>query len=914
MATTDFNIYFPANNLNPQGWISEFITPVLSRTGVNRSDEANLFYDDLLTQQNKDNLKKAGFTEEEIDKFVLLRSGYSFLEINGHKSYVREGGENKLLFLNGNYLDLLEVDANYRDSILENRDLIKYITFMSQIKPYQQAFLQPYIRLQYGVRRNKKEDYTWYDFPFKQKFDLDFILSSGRPRTEGAGIVSVDVENKFNIATYINSNISIEFFFGNLKLLTQEMDQFGNPSNKKNNESLFPFGFNFAKLVENLDIKTQAIRLEYGRKVATGFEDIVVAGESLSGMKSIIEEREKRVILLNKTSHDFEFKESGEVTLSVNYMNFHDVSMKSPNNIIVPGKTSPNITKLKLKQKYGTLVDSYNKYKEEIQLLEEKLVDIKKVDEAVVVDKINSEQKNLQIKDLQTKLENLNKNFNLIKRSIKPSISNLLLDIIRNNGQLFGINFNTKQNGKIFNVVSEIFLVSPFQKDNGDFRTIFTYTKSYDTNKFLENAKTPNLFGGSELVKKDLLTRTYARIFNSPYTGIDPKDKKYGNIMFFPLKALIQAAYSMLDTDERDRIPHMLFGSVLLKVGNEMCSVNVGDLLIEVGVFQKWYYEKVLKKDRLEYAFGSFMMDIMTDLVPEALYRNRVGFDDKAPTTALKEVQYYLKSSPSEDLIRDIYIQNDLNRLKEFTNLLVRNAPLKKIKPLIYYGQLNNQTTQVPSPLFANLGISEFKLNEIEDAAKGIPHIKIGADGGFFTSVSFNKTDFPLIRTALTLESLADKASRYFFAYYQLTINMMGTNMFNYDSVVCVPANPLGINTEENDIGIVGYYKVKSTTDSLDSDNNYTTTAIADWVFNPRQQNREKQKDSSGPYSDRVITDKISLAITNPENYVIEFLENDPNTIIALQAQKMQPPKKKTKEEAKKEKEKPKKEKVIRDV
>ena len=107
--------------------------------------------------------------------------------------------------------------------------------------------------------------------------------------------------------------------------------------------------------------------------------------------------------------------------------------------------------------------------------------------------------------------------------------------------------------------------------------------------------------------------------------------RSYGNIMFFPLKALFFAAYSFLNDDEKTKIPHMLFSNVMMKVGTSECSINIGDLLVESTTFQKWYYNKFFQKDRIDYPFGSFISDIMEDLVPQATYKNKVGFDSRAP-------------------------------------------------------------------------------------------------------------------------------------------------------------------------------------------------------------------------------------------------------------------------------------------
>lgn len=884
MAAKDkINVYFPIVNLNPQGWISQFITPILSKTVPNRSGLANLFYDTIINVENLQHLEKIGFSDKDIGNFITRRSSIE---------------EDKMIFLNGNFLDRFEVEEPLRESTLEEKELAIYTKFMSTIKPHQQAFLQPYIKLQYGYRNNKKEEFTWVDFPFTQKYDIDFILGPGKPRSEGSGITNVSTENQLNIATHINSQIRINFLFGNMQILTQEMNEDGIPTEKNTNKK-FPYGFSFLKLASNFDFNKEIIRLEYGRKVAPGFEEEIAGGEGQL-LRSVIEKREKKVFLLSKTKHDFSFDEKGVIELSVYYNNFHDERMGLANNVAIPSPTPANSQALDLPITYGNFLVKYKELMQQTKVLEEKIQQTMKTDESQVLSKSKQEERNVTISKLNEDLAAANKNLNLIKRSLKPSLSTIFIDKIKSQGQLFAVSFKTTKDKKVFKVETFISLIHP---ESGDFSKIYSYEDSYDMDQFLTRTPVPKGYESNNKKLEEDLTKTYARIFNSPYDYKEKEntDKNYGHIMFFPLKALFSVAYSFLDEEEKKEIPYMLFGNVLLKVGAKMVSVNIGDLLIETETFQKWYYEKFFRKDRLDYPFGVFIRDIMLDLVPEALHRNRTGFDDRSPTSAVKEVQYYLLDEPSEKLKQYVYIRNNLDDLKELSKMLSR-IPTSNPKPIIYFGQINNQTTQVPSPLFSNLGVSEFKFNEEEDAKKGIPHIKIGADGGFFTKVGFSAQDFSKIRTAMALESLADKASRYFFFYYQLSIESMGTNMFNYDSVVCVPSNPLGGDSQENDTGVAGYYKVINISDNIDANNYYTSTSRADWVFNPKYADREKDKMVKAPSSDMIIKDRVDCSINDPKNYIEEVLENDVNTIINAQAQNM--PQQDKKEEAKKDNEK----------
>lgn len=895
------NVYFPINNLNPQGWISEFITPVISKTGENRSTLAHLFYNtyfDLSSASQADLYKKLKIifkTDQDILEYIDLRT------LNSIQN------EKKFIFLNGNHLDLLEMDDTLKGIQTEERDYQKYLLFINRAKPYELAFLQNYIKLSYGYRKTKNEEFTWVDFPFTQNYDLDFILrEKTHARAEGSGLTSVNVNNQFNLATQVNSEISLDFIFGSMKILTQEINADGTPL--RGTTSPFPYGFSFMKLVANLDFTKEAIKLEYGKKVAPGFVKEVPNGQEL---KSIIEKREKKVFLLTKFKHGFRFDKNGVVSIDVNYYNFHDTSMYSSNDITIPAYTPENIQKLKLKVDYGNLLEGYNKLLKQQKELEEKLKDAKKTSEAKEVTKLNSDQKEATIKDITDKLRRTNKTINSLRKSLKTNLTTSILDAIKAQGQLFAVSFNTIKKDKTFDVRTTISLVSP---KNGDFLPIVDdISSTYDVSKFKENSKIKEFYDTNKSKADDLFTKIFARIFNSPY---DDKEKisVYGNIMFFPLRALLSAGYSMLSKEkdasgesEQDQIPNMIFGNVLMKVGDRFCSINIGDLLVETGVFQKWYYNKIYKKDRLEYSFGAFVAEIMLDLVPEVLYRNRVGFDDKAPTTAVRRTEYYLTRPVPLQLKNKLYLNGDEADLKELSKHISKN-PTNKPQPLLYFGQVANKTTTIPSPLFSKYGNSKFDFNELNDASKGILHVKIGADGGIVENVNFSAQDFSRIRSALAFESLANNQSRYFFFYYKLNMEMLGNNAFSYDSVVCVPSNPLGIDSEINDPGIAGYYKVTKSRDILDVYGNWRTNVDADWFYNPKNETREKNKSDINPVSFvPTITDELPASVNDPINYFVELLENDALSVINAQAQNVNKPDKKDKEKAKKDKQKPEK-------
>ena len=235
---------------------------------------------------------------------------------------------------------------------------------MSTIKPHQAAFLQSYMKLSYGFRKTKDEPFKFIDFPFTQKFDLDFILNNKTARSEGSGITSVRVSNKFNLATQVNSEINITYTFGSMKVLTSERTIDGKVLATGQQNKDFPYGFSFMKLTENFSIEKEALKIEYGRKVAEGFDR--------PDLKDIIEKKEKKEYLLSKFSQNFKFDQKGIITLSVSYYNFHDAALYSQNNIAVPSvENKKNITDLQLSDSYKVMLNEYEQVNSQVKQIED---------------------------------------------------------------------------------------------------------------------------------------------------------------------------------------------------------------------------------------------------------------------------------------------------------------------------------------------------------------------------------------------------------------------------------------------------------------------------------------------------------------------------------------------------------------
>lgn len=850
----NYNIYFPTSNLNPQGWLTDFITPYTKRTNK-RSDEANIFYDKKFLETSYKLLKNKFKNDAEFKDFLLRRSLID---------------DDKLYSLNGNFLDYVDTNSSLKYSDLQPEENEKYLRFMSRIKPSQQAFLQSYMKLQYGFKKNvNDENYTFIDFPFTQKFDIDFILNSGvnYTRAEGCGIKNISINNEFNFVTRVNSKITINYFIANMKILTREINEKGIPVTKEENQKNLVYGFSFLKLLENFDPAKQVIRLEYGRKVADGFINYVDNVDM--SLKSIIERRERKVLYLNKIDHQFNFNQNGTITLGVTYLDLGTTAFLSTNQVMIPQSNKLTFES----DRFRELLDNYSELKLKIKYTEEQLTKQQKQ-----IDELNKERSQLEeylqksitedpTISMKQELISLNRAAEEILKEIRDSYATVFLDKIKEQGQLFAINFKTKRDKLKFIINTNISLVKP---TDGKFLSLFEINSNYDLQKYKDGLKNFEEYKNFYQQPDSLLEKIFLQICNTPGTPIKSENNKaFGNFMFFPLKALISVAYSFLEKDEKLKVPRIILGNCYLTINNKIVSINIGDLLVERDVFQQWYYQKCLSADRINYSFGAFITDIMSDLVPKILLSNKTDINQTSES-AILNTTFYMDKEFDQEKKELLYFLDDRYILEEFCKKLSLSPSDKYTIPAMYFSQKNSISSNAQAPSVSN-NLSDYVYNELQDIKKGIPHIKFGADGGVVKEISFNAMDDSRIRSAYAYEGLANNALRVRLYYYGMSLTMFGNNLFPYNSFVCVPFSSLGLESAESDPGLSGYYMVRTTTDTISEDLTYQTTADCVWQFSPPD-------------------DKTKIAINltmEDNNKIIDHLSVNVNSVGAYVSQKI---------------------------
>jgi hypothetical protein len=199
------------------------------------------------------------------------------------------------------------------------------------------------------------------------------------------------------------------------------------------------------------------------------------------------------------------------------------------------------------------------------------------------------------------------------------------------------------------------------------------------------------------------------------------------------------------------------------------------------------------------------------------------------------------------------------------------------------YSKLNISTMKDTTANNFSVSTSkELQLNELDDAARGIPHLVIGADGGMFLNADFQQIDLKGLRSGIALQAMTDDNSSYFFYQYSLSAETFGSSIFKHGSIICIPTPPLGLAGSDYDIGIVGYYKVKGLKDSIDANGSYKSVVSGDWFWAGGRYGKNgkpvTENDNKGKKVSQIL-DYVPADAYDPAAYIDLLIKTDIKTL-----------------------------------
>ena len=767
----------------------------------------------------------------------------------------------------------------------------KYLQFMNNLSSSQLAALFPYIRFFYRHRANDNDKWIEHHFPFPMfSEEAEFnILKDRFSRGDGAGIENVTVNRHFPAyGNIMNVKINASFFFQNTNVLTE--------SKTINGKSL-PYGFSFLKLVDFLDASREQLVIEYGWGLSNFTDPAIIPVE----MQDLIKRNEKKRWVLSYIGHDFDISQDGSVKLGVRYTTSQMSDVYMRNDVGVIGNKA-TLSQQPMSSEIKGLLKRYTEMREKDVEFEDKIKDLEKdIKNKKRTLKYSKTGRGGLISDVKTyegerkKLiaarKKLNGIMNIQRKNLAPYVKSIFIDSLISNYDMFALTFystdtkNPEGDSRTFTLESELSLVIPDPKNKN--MRIFkklppAFTTNFDAGKF--DSIFLSKLGETEKKRDNLLDKLAGNLFNRPKGLMDKntknKDKKFGYIMFFPLRSLLAIAYDNLTEKEKEKYPFIGLGNIPARSLGHDYTLNLGDVLIEVETFQKWYHENYTSKNRLTFAFADFLDDIMQSLLPQAIYNSGTGLFGQNKLGVLKPMEIAQTTltgkRADQKLFNSLYYNYYNSDLNKLFGKIVRPGDKKKqdTSGINLYTIMRNPSSNQVSP-FLKINLSDTNFSEKADSEFGVSHIKIGANTGLLRNISFSATDFPQLRTALWAEGMKDSPTTRIRYKYSANIDLMGNNVFFKGGYFAISPNSLGLVDKTYDPGIVGYYIIQKVNDSI-SPGSYQTSVYGTWVWNPLMNKNRGEK----PIEQETDAEPPPTELTHTvKNYIEELLSLDPRVL-----------------------------------
>jgi hypothetical protein len=346
-------------------------------------------------------------------------------------------------------------------------------------------------------------------------------------------------------------------------------------------------------------------------------------------------------------------------------------------------------------------------------------------------------------------------------------------------------------------------------------------------------------------------------------TGLNPLGdaanyaETYGNISFFPLKALLAAAINFtLDTKEdQNNFPIICLGSVMTESMDKKYFTSIGDLLVDVNFFKEWLYKSFINREKIDPTLDDFFNAIFQSLVPNILTAG-VGHYTKGRHGYISRKVYEVSENVyrNEQLLKDL-VSTDPTVRDNASKMLMKDAitPSKKEqvkRPLIIYYQETlgrpEDVKQSKSLFLKDYGKRNF--DKKRDYTDGIYHVLMGQNSGIVKQINFSYLADPNLNTLFAMKNPNHLAS-YMKYSYEANIDFVGNDLFfNKVNYFAIPNNQFNVSntglsySAEKDIfGLTGYYQVSKTTDKI-SAGEYTTTVTARNMYSPSLEEIKSKK------------------------------------------------------------------------
>ena len=909
------NIFFP-QNLSPQGFLTDMI----------------------LAQMRSPSAPFNGPTGLKAKIY-----GEDFSTVTGNKLFFLHP-DDKSKFLKETLPKTAKKNEGFFQNYKRDYTMRRYINFLNNMTPAQQAVLVPYIRL-YTKTFQEKKFLRSREIVFNKEYRIPNVAPAAGLFNNGgkgnAGIEEMQVSRDFQYYGITNRySVEMSFFFDSFETFANGM-QYDNAVGRTidaiadgNAQALLgqDQGSGYISLIKKGSKKDETgnpireyLILEYGYKFPDNIDPNIVSPED----RVIFETQEKKELRLTCYKHDFRFSETGEVALQVSYVAAPEAAMgtrdeeKTNDVFLISNK---GIIDEIMDERPETDLKIIQSLKEELFLIKWKN-DLRK---KLLQNYCSDGEDDKDISKIDEQIKEANKLINSTKKALLAYVEYFFMRYFMKKNSLWNISFQLdpyEAENEVIELADKGFYKSAdgapasvkyklrlnkVNSDKAGVREKDIYTTTCDYQNKINELKNKIHFAPTiddsyvpktSVLKEDEIIKRFADAEGKPTNGTkllkdsvhekyayyqalqtftlsrmaaqaavvrvglsakSPDDETetaeinqdvtnyqdlYGNITFFPLKALVAAAidFTLDEKEDEKDFPIICLGNILTDSMGKEYFTNLGDLLVDIDFFKEWLYKSFIDIEKIDPTLDDFMNAIFESLVPSVLGAG-LGHYTKGNHGFIGRQVYELSEDAlkEKDLFQDL-ISNDKNEREKAQNkladLVKRPAKKSEVKrPLVIYYQesLNNpqDIKQAKSAFLKNFGKRNF--NKKQDYTDGIYHVLMGQNSGIVKRLNFSYINDPYLNTLFSMRN-PNHLVAYLRYSYEASVEFVGNDLFfGKTAYFAIPKNQFNVSQSgltlrkpsKDVFGLSGYYQISKTTDRI-SMGEYTTSVTAKNMFSP---------------------------------------------------------------------------------
>lgn len=691
--------------------------------------------------------------------------------------------------------------------------------FFNDLTSLQKGYMVPKIEI-YKKDKNGKdiplkfksffdsEEYTKYAFN-NDNLDINTL-----GRQDGAGLKKISITDRNENQSDVNIEVKIDLFFDNVLALANS---------------------SFRELITVPKIRKSTTERDFRIKLVVGWETpIDASGNVFSTEQLDIIERSNIVYLLNLTTHTINFRENGNIDISVVYQGSTEKTFSSNSDYDILSITDKDkrdwfeTNVIPLPVSYKELSDRKENIEKEIERLNTNVATGEQIEESKLnqtskdrIAKIEKEKEEIDKKLEELELLVIKSKYSLILEAIAKKNRICYIDIPQSFAEQFAKEEATAEN----KAISAMFLAllkttatpkvlirnaaaitstdaivslrtSATEPNPKELQVVLDAAKSVteakSTEEGVKNAAEDNesaLKGDFSVMDRmeAMVDIEYGRIpKNSSVVVSDSQHAKditgkETRIYYITLGDLINTLLEFLPTaNEAD----IILGPC--KIGNRI--LNLAQFPISINNFAAWFNNNVVKAVRKSYFLWDFIKDLANDLIKS----NLMGFNSKGSPETYANILVSSVNSDKQLFKGNVYIDTQV------ISGLSRNI---------------NNTEKIYS--YFVIYLYDYNMDRRygdlkEDMANGIYHFSIGRNAGILKNASFNKIDFPRYRDMRLVDGQLQSPGSLLKEHYSMDMKTIGCPIFVNGMTLYFDASYLGIigRKASEDLGLGGYYLV----------------------------------------------------------------------------------------------------------